>query len=324
MSSTSLVRSLSTGSPYWRMVRLGHGRHPTGGPCSAHRRAASRPRAAQSVAGSTSTRRAPSRRPRGPGQQVAERRRASAARRRKRSSSERRDRRPLRPASADSALPRSAPRRRPGRAHPTPAPARRRAAARRRGASPPPRSAPRPGLPARRPVSTGCSGTRVWACMRAQGGPLPRPPTSRAARTKSARVSSVAESRGASRCRSMSRKATAAARRTRCSTASVPMSTGVAGSGGSSAGRPAARPPPPPRPRGAPPAPRAGGSRPARSVFMRSRPQAAHTTGRVSPQRGQRSTSSSRGRAAAAPQRAQRASSPQCRQASRRAPPVRL
>ena len=63
---------------------------------------------------------------------------------------------------------------------------------------------------------------------------------------------------------------------------------------------------------------------PARSVFMRSRPQATQTTGRVSPQRGHRSTSSSRGRAAAAPQRAQRASSPQCRQASKRAPPVRL
>ena len=41
------------------------------------------------------------------------------------------------------------------------------------------------------------------------------------------------------------------------------------------------------------PAPRAAGSHPARSVFMRRRPQAAQTTGRVSPQRGQRSTSSS-------------------------------
>ena len=63
---------------------------------------------------------------------------------------------------------------------------------------------------------------------------------------------------------------------------------------------------------------------PARNVFIRSRPQAAHTTGRVSSQRGQRSTSSPRGCATAAPQRAQQASSPQWRQASRRAPPVRL
>ena len=108
----------------------------------------------------------------------------------------------------------------------------------------------------------------------------------------------------------MSRKATAAARRTRCSTASVPIRTGASGRGGSA---PAARGPAT-SPTSAPSS-AANSSRsrltPARTVFMRSRPQAAHTTGRVSSQRGQRSTSSPRGCAAAAPQRAQRASSPQ-------------
>ena len=121
----------------------------------------------------------------------------------------------------------------------------------------------------------------------------------------------------------MSRNATAAARRTRCSTASVPISTGASGTGVS----PAAARGPVTSPTSAP-SNAASSSRsrltPARNVFIRSRPQAAHTTGRVSSQRGQRSTSSPRGCAAAAPQRAHRASSPQWRHASRRAPPVRL
>ena len=122
----------------------------------------------------------------------------------------------------------------------------------------------------------------------------------------------------------MSRKATAAARRTRCSTASVPIRTGVGGDGRLGAARargPATSPT-------SAPSSAASSSRsrltPARNVFMRSRPQAAQTTGRVSSQRGQRSTSSPRGWATAAPQRVQQASSPQWRQASKRAPPVRL
>ena len=59
----------------------------------------------------------------------------------------------------------------------------------------------------------------------------------------------------------MSRKATAAARRTRCRTASVPTSTGASGT--RRLGLPDApdRPPRPPRRRAAPPAPRAAGSR---------------------------------------------------------------
>ena len=121
----------------------------------------------------------------------------------------------------------------------------------------------------------------------------------------------------------MSKKTTAAAWRTRCSTASVPTSTGAAGKTGSAL--PARGPATSPT---STPSSAASSSRsrltPARSVFMRSRPQAAQTTGLVSPQRRQRSTSSSRGRDAAAPHRVQRASSPQWRHASTRAPPVRL
>ena len=121
----------------------------------------------------------------------------------------------------------------------------------------------------------------------------------------------------------MSKKATAAARRTRCSTASVPTRTGADGRGDPlpPAGEPATSPTSTPSS-----APSSSRNRltPARSVFMRSRPHATHTTGRMSPQRGQCSPSASRGRAAAAPHRAQRASSPQCRHASKRAPPVRL
>ena len=117
-------------------------------------------------------------------------------------------------------------------------------------------------------------------------------PTSREARTKRASVSSVALKRGASRWRSMSRNATAAARRTRCSTASVPMRTGVAGTPSEPrdrarrAGRAGTSPT-------STPSRAATSSRrrdtPARSVFMRMRPQAAQTSGRSLPQRGQRS-----------------------------------
>ena len=130
-------------------------------------------------------------------------------------------------------------------------------------------------------------------------GPTCRGPTMREARTSRASVSSVALKRGASRWRSMSRNTTAAARRTRCSTASVPTRTGVAGISS------------PPEPEPAParaardratagpdtsptstPSRAATSSRsrdtPARSVFMRSCPQAAQTRGRSLPQRGQR------------------------------------
>ncbi len=79
------------------------------------------------------------------------------------------------------------------------------------------------------------------------------------------------------RCRSMSRNATAAARRTRCSTASVPISTGSAGASRrrrlDRRRRAARRPHPRPR-RGGPPARRAGGSLPTRNAFIRRRPQA--------------------------------------------------
>ena len=85
----------------------------------------------------------------------------------------------------------------------------------------------------------------------------------------------------------MSRKATAAARRTRCSTASVPDQDGGRRERrlGPAARGPATSPT-------STPSSAASSSRrrltPARRVFMRSRPQAAQTTGRVSSQRGQR------------------------------------
>ena len=137
------------------------------------------------------------------------------------------------------ARPRGAtPRRRRGPARRTPGPAPRRAAAptaRRIATS---SASTAVGSPRATASSSGWSGTRVCDLHPGPRRARPAAPTSRAARTNSARVSSVAESRGASRCRSMSRKATAAARRTRCSTASVPTRTGSPGSGDSAPGRP--------------------------------------------------------------------------------------
>ena len=106
-----------------------------------------------------------------------------------------------------------------GRPGPAARPGRRRAGARASGAAPAPAPASSAGSAWTAARSTSWSGIRVWTSTRP---PPSRVPTSRAARASRASVSSPAANRGASRCWSMSRKATASARLTRWSAASVP------------------------------------------------------------------------------------------------------
>ncbi len=111
------------------------------------------------------------------------------------------------------------PRHRPGRPGPAARPGPRTAGARASRGAPAPARTAAPGSACTAARSTSWSGMRVWTSSRP---PPSRVPTSRAARARRASVSSPAPKRGASRCWSMSRKATTSARATRWRAASVP------------------------------------------------------------------------------------------------------
>ena len=225
MSSTSLVRSLSTGSPYWRMVKFGmrpsYRRCPRGpdGP----RRSTRVTRSERG--GSTSTRR-----PRPDGRAAGPAGRTAGGACRPAGESVRRPGGGHRAGGGGGARPlnleASAAAYASGERPDT-------GSAQRKGATPRCGGSPLVGQYRRRVAqcdrrSSGCSGTRVWACRRAHGGRRRGRHQAGGPDEQRQVSSSVADRRGASRWRSMSRKTTAAARRTRWRTASVPMRTGLA------------------------------------------------------------------------------------------------